>query len=358
MAIAAHHLFFPAAMLQAMAAVGVWIFAPPGFATPFWHAHELIFGYALAVAAGFLFTKATPRTILVALALWTAARLAWFLPPDPFALPRAVLTMAATGTIAIIGARGFLRGIKRGQNYVFPVPLAVLLLCEATSQVPAVGGSPQIGAAAVMVAVFAVVGLILAMGGRILGAALSGLVQRSGGERLPPRPGLELAILATLLATALALLAGAPAALLACCAWMGCAAILARLADWRAGLRLASVDLLALVLAQAFIAGGLAGLGARVLDPPWPESAPLHLITIGGIGLTTVTMMVKTAVQRDRRPMPVGVVGATTALLSFAALARAGVFLSPDIAFPLAALAWIGAMAIALAWSVAARADG
>src|SRR3546814_9304698 len=55
--------FFLAAGLWAAAAVPLWLLAfhgglavPTAFAPAAWHAHEMIFGYAAAVVAGFLLT--------------------------------------------------------------------------------------------------------------------------------------------------------------------------------------------------------------------------------------------------------------------------------------------------------------
>ncbi|MFI5011547.1 MAG: NnrS family protein [Hyphomicrobiales bacterium] len=350
-AIAAHRIFFPAALAQAMVDIGVWVFAPPPFVLPLWHAHELVFGYGLAVAAGFLFTKTTPRAILLAAALWTTARLVW-LTPNSSPMLRAALTVLATGVIVTIAAGSFWRGIKRGQNVVFPTPLLVLGLCELASQLPALGVGAEVERPAVLTALFAMVGLILVMGGRIVGAALSGLVQRLGGARMAPRLGLEIAILAALAGVALSFALDAPPLMLAAFAFAGSGVVLFRVASWHAALRLAGLDLLTLLLAQLFIAAGLAGIGAKGLDPAWPGSAPLHLVTIGGIGMTTLAMMLKTAAQRERRKMPIRIIGATAFLLAVAAVLRAGFHAFPDIAYPLAASAWIFAMALSSIWLV------
>ena len=139
--IAIHRLFFGAALIEAVASIAVWIFLNPGSASPLSHAHELVFGYGLAVVAGFLFTRTSRFTGLLTLGLWTAARLSWLLLPDSLALLRAALTMASTTAIASLAAWTFSRSIKRGRNGVFPVPLLVLPLCEAMFLSPALGAS-------------------------------------------------------------------------------------------------------------------------------------------------------------------------------------------------------------------------
>src|SRR5690606_41473169 len=90
--------FFPAATLYA-ALVLPWSLAgllgllpvPPGLATPYGHAHELLFGFALAVVAGYLLGPQPPRLTLL-LAAWALARLGWlFWPGRWLASPGAAL---------------------------------------------------------------------------------------------------------------------------------------------------------------------------------------------------------------------------------------------------------------------------
>lgn len=350
--IAAHRMFFPAAALQGAVAVGLWALPPDPLVSAAWHAHELVFGYAVAVIAGFLLTRASGPEILAALALWLLARMAWMVPDAPDAL-RAVLTVAATLGVAGLAARGFLRGIKRGQNVVFPVLLPALALCDVASQAGLLLGWHGLARPAAETGLLLVVLLILVMGGRIAGAALSGLAQRAGGARIPPQPRAE-----PLLAAALALVAVAAALdaqlLLAASAWVAAAVIGLRIAGWRAALPIAGVDLRALVASQAFIAVGFAGMGIGGMgigtwQAPWPATAPLHLVAIGGIGMATAVMMLKTHAQRDRRPLPGGLIAAATLLLAAAAVVRAAGYAAPDVAYPLAGAAWIAAMAVCLA---------
>ena len=343
----AHRAFFAAAAVQGAAGIAVWVLVPGAAYSPVWHAHEMVFGYALAVVAGFLLTKSSGREVAVALAVWVAARLAWSVPGAP-ELVRAALTLASTGTIAALASRGFLHGVKRGWNAVFPALLSALVLGDLVVQFGVLVPETGVARPALLVAVMLVVLLVVVMGGRITGAALSGLAQRAGGPRIPPTPGLERVLVAAVGGVALALALGAPI-LLAISAWTGAGALALRLAGWRSGFRHAGSDLQALAVAQLFIAVGLAGLGAGWLAPPWPESAPMHLLTVGGIGIATVTMMLKTHAQRERCPPREWATAAAAVLLSVAAVMRALGHAAPDIAYPMAGLAWTAAMAVCLA---------
>ena len=84
---------------------GVYVYGWPAPRLPFspmhWHAHEMIFGYGMAVAAGFLLTAVRNWTHLDTLkgyplaglaALWLAARMAGWVIPGPV-LPMALLDL-------------------------------------------------------------------------------------------------------------------------------------------------------------------------------------------------------------------------------------------------------------------------
>lgn len=87
--------FFLAAGLFAVVAMFLWLgiyhFAwpllPASYPTPLWHAHEMVFGYAVAVGAGFLLTAVKNwtniqtihgRPLLILALLWLLARLSPF----------------------------------------------------------------------------------------------------------------------------------------------------------------------------------------------------------------------------------------------------------------------------------------
>ncbi|MEJ2143333.1 MAG: NnrS family protein, partial [Gammaproteobacteria bacterium] len=66
----------------------------PSLEPVIWHAHEMIFGYAMAVVAGFLLTAVgnwtgiptwRGKNLATLLALWFLARIAWFIP-DAYSL--------------------------------------------------------------------------------------------------------------------------------------------------------------------------------------------------------------------------------------------------------------------------------
>ncbi len=343
-----HRLFFGAAAIQAALSVILWIFAPPGGdVAANWHAHELLFGYVPAVVAGFLFSKVSRATSLLVLVLWAAARVAWLFPVSP--LVAAGLSISATAAIMGISAHSFLRGAKQASNFVFPCLLCLLLFCDILSQMHVFGLAEGVSHGALLLALYVIVTLILIMGGRIAGAAASGLNQRAGGARIAPRLGLER--LTPVLVGGVAVTAAADVLpiLLTACAWLAAGVICRRLLDWLPAMRLAGPDLWGLIASQVFIAAGLAGTGLLPFNLGLSATAPLHLITVGGIGIATVTMMLKTAAQRERRAPDRYIVAATVLLLCIAAVSRAMAERIGPAAYGFAATAWCAAMLCCLA---------
>ena len=102
---------------------------------PVWHAHEMLYGFTLAVITGFLFTavrnwteRPTPTGgwLIAIAALWVAGRI---LILTPFAWPSALANVAFPLAVAIgIGIPLFRSRNRR--NYVFVAIFAVIALSE------------------------------------------------------------------------------------------------------------------------------------------------------------------------------------------------------------------------------------
>jgi uncharacterized protein involved in response to NO len=135
--------FFLAGCLLAVLAIPLWLAAFSGSIAEWqpaggwlgWHRHELLFGFGLAIIAGFLLTAVQTWTgrpglsgnPLAALAsLWLLARVAWLVnAPWPLL---AVLELAFPLAVAVL--MGFtLWKVRQKRNY--PIVLVLLLLAVA-----------------------------------------------------------------------------------------------------------------------------------------------------------------------------------------------------------------------------------
>jgi uncharacterized protein involved in response to NO len=253
--------------------------------SPLAHAHEMLFGFALAVVAGNQL-GALPRPRLFAmLALWAAARAAFLLFPE--SRTSTGLNAAFAVVLALHIVPRLLGAAKKLRNRALPAILAAL--CAAA----AFWGAPLLLPAVVLFAL-----LMLFMGGRIIAPAVAGQLHRQG-ERLDARvqPRIEGALLVAGVIALTQVFPLAPAALAAAGAL---AAV--RLARWRLWRVRGRPDLLCLAAGYAWLALGLLALGAA-LGAGRHLSAAFHLVTVGALGTLTFNVMAISWLLKARRPL-------------------------------------------------------
>src|SRR5690606_1479402 len=320
--------FFPAAALHAalllpISVLGLLDLIPalPGLATPAGHAREMLFGFALAVIAGYLLGPQPLRLTLALLACWLLARLGSLFWPGSWLASGATLLFAA-GLVWKVLPR-FIGAAKKWRNQsIAPVVGGFALL----SAVTAFGLDHGLVRLLQHEALLLLAALLFFMGGRIIAPALAGHAQNEGRQlNARVQPQLEGAVL-ILLALAL-LLAPLPwlllqrlsgALLITASALTGM-----RLLRWQPWHCRTRMDLLALVIGYAWLALGLLLLGLNVLVPSLPTTATLHALSVGALGSLTFAVMARTRlVQRFRDPGARRWIHPLALLLSLAALAR------------------------------------
>lgn len=299
--------------------IGDW--APTAVAPIAWHAHEMVFGYALAVVAGFLLTavrnwtsRPTPTGAPLAtlVGVWALARV--LLLAGPAALPYAALAdvMFNLGLLVAV-ARPIIAARQRRQAGI----LAKLLMLGIANAVFYLAAAGQIALDPLVImtaAVFLLIALILTMAGRVL----PGFIER--GVRVPAtiadpvwarRASLVLFfaffVVELFFATPRleALLAGGLAIVTAC-----------RLKAWHVRALWREPLLWGLYLALLAIEGGFV-LYALADVLAIPRTLALHAFAAGGIGLATLAMMARVALGhtgRDIRRPPALVAVALTVL--------------------------------------------
>lgn len=256
-----------------------------------WHGYEMLFGYALAVVAGFLIGRVSRLVVTGLVGAWLFAQAAAVLAPFG-ALHAGASALFATGVAVLIVPKLFGGASKRQilQKRVFgPV---VLLLCT-------VGAVAPFDAAArgklLLVGLDLYVVLLVFMGGRMIAAAAAGQFYRRG-ERLDERvqPRLEGVLLACLLALAVCDLVSAPELVVGAAATSAAVLLLVRWLRWRLWTCLGAWNLAALGVGYLWLALGLAMRASRSL-PFWvvPNDA-LHGLTTGALGSLTLLVMGRT----------------------------------------------------------------
>lgn len=302
--------FYLLASVFAALSIAMWAAQLAGWldhaylAGPLWHAHEMVFGFVLAVVVGFLFTagrnwanRPTPTgTTLAALAaVWLAARV---LVLTPWGWAAAAVNVAFPLAAALALAIPFWAARNR-RNYFFVALLVLLALASG-----AIHGS-QLGVWAlpawvgVQLALDVVLFIVAVMAGRVIPMFTNNGVQGVGATR---HAMLEQVALGSLLALWALDLLQAPVVVLGLVAAAAAVAHAARWVLWRPW-KTRHVPLVwALQLAYAWIPVHLA-LRAGAAAGWLPGAMATHALTVGAIGGMTMAMMTRTARGHTARPL-------------------------------------------------------
>ncbi len=324
----ANEWFFPTAALYAalllpwsvLTLLGL-VPALPGLATPAGHAHEMLFGFALAVVAGYLLGPQRLNLTIALLACWLLARLCFLFWPGSWLTTVASAAFAAGLTWKVVPR--FFGAAKKWRNQtVAPVVIGLSLL----SAVAGLALARPFASTLVHEALLLLALLMFFMGGRILAPAIAGHALSHGrpqDARVQPR--IEGAVLILLI---VALLLTLLSPWLAIAKFTGGLMLLAgvltiiRLLRWRPWQCLARPDLLVLLLGYAWLALGLVLTGLAIAGL-LPLTAMLHSITVGALGSLTFGVMARTRLIyrfRDANARPW--IHPVVLLISLAALAR------------------------------------
>ena len=314
-----------------------------------WHRHELLFGFGLAIIAGFLLTAVQTWTgrpglsgkPLAALAvLWLAARLAW-LANLPWPL-LALLELAFPLGVTLLMASALWQ-VRQARNY--PI-VAVLLLLSAADAVALFGLLPGF-AGWERQGVLSGLWLVAAMMGLIGGRVIPFFTQRGLGRpaAVAPWPWLDGLLL---VASALVALLYATGPALSVNAWVGGLFVLLaaghglRLLRWH-DRGLWRVPLLwSLHLAYAWLAVACLGMALWHFGVPLNPSLAVHALTIGAMAGLILAMIARVSLGHTGRPLaPPSGMNLAFILLNLACLCRVLLVLwLPQAGLWLAGLCW------------------
>lgn len=354
--------FYLLAALLALLSVPLWalqfsgLLGSGGLRGPAWHAHEMVFGYALAIVIGFLFTAGrnwsgqptpTGRPLMALAALWLLARV---LVLSPWLWASLIVNMA----VPWLAALGLWRALHAGgnrRNYFFVGLLLAMGLATAALHLNQAGRLPLPTALAsglgLPLALDVLLFMIAVMAGRVLPMFSNNGVPGMNARR---EPRVEQAALGSVL-------------LLAACDGLGLSgslmllvllpALLAhswRFALWQPWKTLANPLVWVLHAAYAWLLIHLALRAAAALG--WvPPSLATHALTVGLIGLITLGMITRTALGHTGRPLKAGPIE-TAAYLAMLAAALLRVFV--PLLWPAALLeaVWLSSALWALAFAL------
>ncbi|WP_225747648.1 NnrS family protein [Eikenella sp. Marseille-P7795] len=321
---------YPLAAVYGAVSVLLWSFgyqgtaALPGY---FWHAHEMIWGYTGAIVVAFLLTAVAtwtgqPRTwgtplMLLAL-LWLVSRLCMF--AAPLTLAGGIAGVAFYWLAAWHMGAAVVRSRNR-RNYPAVAALFVFGLLQALFHWQLARHNFAALNHGLLAGLAVVAGFIGLVGMRVIPFFTA---RRLGCEQVSSHPYVMSASL--LAPLAMALLYGFQVALplAALIALASGGLYMAQTVRWWRP-EVAKEPMLWILFAGFLLTGaGLAVLGAGYWLPRW-QSLGVHLVAVGGIGLMTVGMMVRTALGHTGRPLYPAPAAMPLAfwLMAGAALARA-----------------------------------
>ena len=339
--------FYLLASVFAAASIVLWALqfigylAAPYLSGPLWHAHEMLFGFTLAVVVGFLFTagrnwtgRPTPTGgKLAALALlWVLGRVL-VLTHWGWASAAANTAFPLAAAVALAGP--FVAARNR-RNYFFLALLALLALASLSIHLNQLGLLALPAWASLQLALDVMLFILCVMGGRVIPMFTNNGVPGAGAQRHALLEKIALgSVLALLMADALQL----PMAVAGAIAALAAAAHAARWALWRPWRTLRTPLVWVLHLAYAWIPAHLALRTCAAAGWMGP-SAATHALAVGAIGGLVIGMMTRTARGHTARPLRADAHDVTAyVLVAAAAFVRVLVPLGAPALLPQAVLA-------------------
>lgn len=371
--------FFLAGSLFALLAIPLWVAVWTGLWPGFqptggwlsWHRHEMLFGFAMAIVAGFLLTAGQTWTgqpgisgnkLMALAAVWLLARLGWL-----FGLP--LMLLIPLDLLFMLGVTGLMARmlwvVRQKRNYPIIAVLTLMIGADVLVLCGLARNDDSLQRQGVLAGLWLVAALMAIIGGRVIPF----FTQRGLGHTEAVKPWLWLDV-ALLVGTGLiaVLYAAGPAlqqnALLGGLFLAIAAGHLLRLVRWYdAGIW--RVPLLwSLHLAMLWLVVAAAGLALWNFGLLANSSSSLHALSVGSMSGLILAMIARVTLGHTGRPLqlPTGIVGAFV-LFNLGAAAR--VFLAsewPVTGLWMAAICWTLAFAL-YAWRyapmlVAARVDG
>jgi uncharacterized protein involved in response to NO len=305
-----------------------------------WHAHEMIFGFTVAVIAGFLLTAvgnwtqretATGPALAGLCTLWLAGRVAMLSPLPSWLV--AAIDLAFLAALGVTLARPIVATNNR-RNFVVVAVVAVLWLANGAIHADALGVWPGVRSQAALAAIDVVTLLMVLIGGRVIPMFTRNATGDQAIRNLP-RADLAAAGGVALVLIADVALASVPAAR-AVAYTLAAILVAARAVHWGARASLSNPLLWILHVGHAWIPIGLALRAAAALDPRVSAAAGLHALTAGAIGALTLGMMARVSLGHTGRMLaaPNIVAGAFAAMLVAALVRVVGPLAVPSLYLP------------------------
>lgn len=314
----------------------IWIWSlaagwaiPSGYSPVDWHAHEFLWGYLYAVAAGFLLTAIpnwTGRLPVVGLPLavlwilWLSGRLDMFFSGYMPPVLSAAIDLLFPAAFAFVVAREIIAG-KNWRNFKV---LAVFLLLTAGNVVfhyQAIKDGAAASGVGIRIGVAAGILLITIIGGRIVPSFTGNWLAKRGPGRMPASFGvidqISLVLTGAALAAWVTFPVSAPTGILG---FLAGAMNFVRLVRWAGWRTLAEPLVTILHIGYLFVPAGFLLTAAAAL---WPETVPMaaaqHAWMAGAFSIMTIAVMTRASLGHSGLPLKAGMKIVSIYILLFCA---------------------------------------
>jgi uncharacterized protein involved in response to NO len=300
----------------------------PGLESISWHSHEMIFGFTMAIIAGFLLTAVENWTsrptargpfLAVLVGLWMIGRFVGLGGAAAAIAGLADLLFIPALTVAI-AIPLFLARSKR--NYLLLAILPLLWICDLFLHLRTSGLLPQSSLRTDLVAVDLIVVVLVIITGRIVPLFTRNAL---ADESIRPIPGLSIAAIVSVIVVALIEIVAPRGHIMAVAAGIAALLVLGRSVYWGFQKTLGKPILWILHLGHAWIWLGLFLKAASAAGMPIQSSVATHALTAGAIGTLTLGMMARVTLGHTGRPLQVPPV-LTVAFIAISASAVLRVF--------------------------------
>ena len=306
--------FFLGAAGFAVVAMAIWMglftFGWPirlnGLSPTAWHAHEMIYGYSLAVVAGFLLTavrKWTDRPtldgapLLALVVLWAVGRVVPFLGGAAPLWVAAVTDTAFVAGLLVATTRPVVQARQWGQLGPLAIP-GVMLAGDLTFYLGALGVVPNGVFVGLYAGLYLILALIFKMGRRVI----PGFIEAGVGYRVRLKNWrwVDWSSLVCFVLFAIADLLTPNGSVVALLAALLVVLHGVRLAGWHTPGLWHKPLLWVLYLGYGSLVAGFALKAAAVVFAISPYLA-VHAFTVGGIGMITLGMMARVSLGHTGR---------------------------------------------------------
>jgi uncharacterized protein involved in response to NO len=313
------------------------------------HAHEMLYGFAMAVVAGFLLTAiqnwtglrpVTRNQLAVLFFVWLLGRAGFALPDVVPLAAISIVDLALLPLLTVAIARVLIQSRNR-RNYVFLPLLMTFWLLDLVIHLDLHGVFMNAARPAMDLAVLLLATLLTFMGGRVIPFFTQNRLQAT----IPKRPWLDWASTLSVASLLPLYLGAGRAAPLTPLLLIAGTLTLLRMLAWRPWLTRKEPMLWILHLGYLWIPAGLLLLGLHFLLPvPW--SAGVHALMAGAMGSLTLGMMSRVALGHTGRAIrAASAVTGSFLLVTLAAAARvaSALYGGPDWLLFAAGLLWCAA---------------